>query len=97
MLSDGDQTYRALHLDEVQSHLEWGEIGITETEINDRSTSDRLSKAFVIISTGWFILQCIACGAAHLPITKLELVTLAFATLNFMTYAFWWNKPFNVS
>ncbi|KAF8641438.1 hypothetical protein AX16_009951 [Volvariella volvacea WC 439] len=28
-------------------------------------------------------------------ITELELVTLAFATLNFITYFLWWSKPLN--
>jgi len=31
-----------------------------------------------------------------LPITKIEVVTLAYATLNFATYALWWHKPLNV-
>ncbi|TDL15015.1 hypothetical protein BD410DRAFT_809277 [Rickenella mellea] len=43
-----------------------------------------------------FVLQCIARGAEHLAITELELVTLAFAVLNMVTYALWWNKPQNV-
>lgn len=96
MVSDGDQPCRVPLPDEVQECLEKGEIDITEGEIQDRSKGDMLSKGLVIIQTGWFILQCLARQAAHLPITELELITLAFATLNFMTYIFWWNKPLNV-
>ena len=57
---------------------------------------DTLSKGLVIVQTSWFILQCIARRAVGLPITELELVTVAFAALNFVTYALWWNKPLNV-
>ncbi|TDL15016.1 hypothetical protein BD410DRAFT_733314, partial [Rickenella mellea] len=69
---------------------------ITKKEIEDKSKGDVISKGFVLLQTGWFILQCIARGVEHLPITELELVTLAFAVLNLATYALWWNKPQNV-
>jgi len=69
---------------------------ITEKEIKDRSKGDVLSKSLVILQTGWFIVQCVARAVEHLPVTELELVTVAFATLNFVTYVFWWNKPLNV-
>jgi hypothetical protein len=45
---------------------------------------------------GWFIMQCIARSKEHLPITEIELVTLAFATLKFITYGLWWDKPLGV-
>ena len=44
----------------------------------------------------WFVMQCIACAIEHLPITHLEIVTLAYAAMNFVIYVFWWNKPLNV-
>ena len=69
---------------------------VTEAEINDKSKDDLLSKGIVVIQTGWFILQCIARGTERLPITELEIVTLAFAALNFVTYGLWWKKPMNV-
>jgi hypothetical protein len=84
---------------ELQSLAQDGEIDfpcITEREIQDRSKGDALSKGLVVIQTSWFILQCIARQIECLPITELELVTLAFAALNFITYALWWNKPLNV-
>ncbi|KAF8641491.1 hypothetical protein AX16_009943, partial [Volvariella volvacea WC 439] len=31
-----------------------------------------------------------------LVLTEIELVTLAFATLNVITYGLWWNKPLNI-
>jgi hypothetical protein len=94
-----DNGPRTLGPQELQSLTRKGEIDfpdITEREIEDRSKGDALSKGLVLIQTSWFILQCIARRIEHLPITELELVTLAFAALNFITYALWWNKPLNV-
>jgi len=41
-------------------------------------------------------MQCIARGVQGLPITELELVTIAFAGLNLFLYLLWWDKPLNV-
>lgn len=69
---------------------------VTKNEIWDRSKGDAIAKTLVVVQTGWFMIQCIARGVQHLPITELELTTLGFAVLNLATYAFWWNKPLNV-
>ena len=42
------------------------------------------------------MMQCIARAIEHLPITHLEIVTFAYAAMNFVIYVFWWNKPLNV-
>ncbi|KAJ7760857.1 hypothetical protein DFH07DRAFT_918482 [Mycena maculata] len=68
----------------------------TEQEIKDRGKSDWLAKSFVLVQTTWFLLQCIARGIEHLPITKLEIVTCAYAVMNVAVYFFWWDKPLNV-
>ena len=69
----------------------------TEAEIKDRGKSDWLAKSLVILQTSWFVIQCIARGIKHLPVTHLEIVTLAYAAMNFVIYVFWWNKPLNVN
>ena len=69
----------------------------TEAEIKDRGKSDWLAKSLVLLQTSWFVMQCIARGIKHLPVTHLEIVTLAYAAMNFMIYVFWWNKPLNVN
>jgi hypothetical protein len=99
MLYDGDQKSHILRPEHLESLSGAGKIDfppITIEEIQDRSKGDGLSKGLVVIQTGWFVLQCIARGVEHLPITELELVTIAFATLNFATYGLWWHKPLNV-
>jgi hypothetical protein len=82
---------------ELKTNLKHGRILITEKQIEDRSKGDPLSKGFVLLQTSWFVLQCIARGVQHLPVTELELVTLAFAALNLVIYGLWWKKPLNVS
>jgi hypothetical protein len=99
MLFDGDDAVRTLHPLELECLSVSGDIDfpcVTEGEIQDKSKGDVLSKGLVVIQTAWFLLQCIARGVERLPITELEIMTLAFATLNLITYGFWWHKPLNV-
>lgn len=69
---------------------------ITKAEIQDRSKGDALSKLIAILQSTYFILQCIARTQRGLAITELELVTLALASLNAVTFGFWWHKPLGV-
>ena len=69
---------------------------ISEEDIKDRSKGDIFSKLIAILQTTWFILQCIARGQQKLTLTELELVTLALASLNAITYVFLWHKPLGV-
>ena len=69
----------------------------TKAEIQDKGKSDWLAKSLVLLQTSWFIMQCIARAREHLPVTHLEIVTLAYAAMNFVIYIFWWNKPLNVN
>ena len=69
----------------------------TEAEIKDMGKSDWLAKSLILLQTLWFIIQCIARGIKHLPVTHLEIVILAYAAMNFVIYVFWWNKPLNVN
>ncbi|TDL15009.1 hypothetical protein BD410DRAFT_733312 [Rickenella mellea] len=99
MLFDGGKAHHTLRPEELDELFEQGKIefpDITKREIEDKSKGDAISKGFVIVQAGWFLLQCIARGAERLPITELEIVTLAFAVLNLVTYALWWKKPQNV-
>ncbi|KAJ3551918.1 hypothetical protein NP233_g12989 [Leucocoprinus birnbaumii] len=68
-------------------------VDISEDEINDKSKGDFFTKLVVVIQTTWFIVQCVARWVQHLHVTELEIITLAFAILNIITYILWWNKP----
>lgn len=96
VLYNGDVAVRPLRQHELEPYLRRGDIDVTMEEIQDKSKGDALAKAFVLFQTGWFILQLIARGIERLPITELELLTLAFSMINFVTYGIWWNKPLNV-
>ena len=88
MLYDGKTPLHPLTPEKITTLVSDGYIDfpdITEKEIRDKSKGDVLSKSLVILQTGWFIMQCIARAVEHLPVTELELVTVAFATLNFVT------------
>jgi len=72
------------------------EVSITEQEIEDKSKSDSLSKFIAILQTSKFIVQCIVRWRQKLALTELELITLALASLNAITFMFWWAKPYDV-
>ncbi|KAF8642793.1 hypothetical protein AX16_009426 [Volvariella volvacea WC 439] len=69
---------------------------IPEKEIQDHGKGDLLAKAIVVVQNTWFVAQCIARHVQGLVLTEIELVTLAFATLNVFMYGLWWNKPLNI-
>ncbi|KAG1749368.1 hypothetical protein EDD22DRAFT_917005 [Suillus occidentalis] len=69
---------------------------ITEAEIEDRSKGDGLSKGIAILQLAWFVAQLIARYIQNLPITLLEIETLAVAALTCISYGFWWKKPKDV-
>ncbi|KAG2121882.1 hypothetical protein DEU56DRAFT_91310 [Suillus clintonianus] len=69
---------------------------LTAKQIGDKSKGNVISKGLVILQVTWFILQLITRAIYHLETTQLETGTLAFAVLNFLTYALWWNKPLDV-
>ncbi|KAF5310084.1 hypothetical protein D9619_010538 [Psilocybe cf. subviscida] len=66
---------------------------VTERDLQDRSKGDTTSKAIVVLQTMWFVLQCIARVPRRLPLSELEVVTLAFVVMNVAIYTVWWNKP----
>lgn len=71
-------------------------VSPTMDEIKGRSKGDIFSKGFALLQTTWFVAQCIARAIQHLPITELEIVTLAYTAISILMYCFWWYKPLNV-
>ncbi|KAK4443628.1 hypothetical protein QBC34DRAFT_498867 [Podospora aff. communis PSN243] len=70
---------------------------ISKGSIKDKSKADSLAKALVITQASWLILQCIMRFANRLPVTVLELNTLAHAVCALLIYALWWEKPLDVT
>lgn len=83
-------------LQEFMDHNIIDPPSVTEDDIFDKSKGDFLTKLLVVLQTTWFIAQCLVRWAAGLIVTELEVVTLAFAILNIVTYSLWWHKPQNV-
>ncbi|KAG2051807.1 hypothetical protein BDR06DRAFT_997979 [Suillus hirtellus] len=69
---------------------------LTADRIDDKSKGNAISKGVVLLQVAWFVVQLVTRAIYHLEITQLEVGTLAFAVLNFLTYAAWWDKPLNV-
>jgi len=65
--------------------------------IRDKSKADSLAKLLVCLQAGWMLLQTIARQFENLPITLLELNTVAHVVAAFIIYGFWWFKPQNVN
>ncbi|TFK60628.1 hypothetical protein BDN72DRAFT_506950 [Pluteus cervinus] len=93
---------RVLHPHMLVKLLKNGQIDVEELarvstkRINDSSKGDILSKGIVALQTTWFVFECLARLHQGLALLELEVVTLGFAVLNTLTYAFWWHKPLNV-
>ncbi|KAI0059861.1 hypothetical protein BV25DRAFT_1034250 [Artomyces pyxidatus] len=68
----------------------------TDEEMRNWSQSDVLSKSLAVVQTLWFVTQAIARRIEGLPITQLEIMTLAYTTLTVAMYVVWWDKPQNV-
>jgi hypothetical protein len=99
MAYDGDRAVQTLLPDQLEGYSLTGKGDfprITGGEIRDKGKSDIIAKALVVLQAGWFVLQCIARKAEGLPITELELVTVAFSMLAFAMFLLWWHKPLDV-
>ncbi|KAI0057752.1 hypothetical protein BV25DRAFT_1830827 [Artomyces pyxidatus] len=94
------QDGKALHPltpDDVLSLVKSGDLILpTEEEIRGWSRGDVLSKAIAVFQTLWFVVQCIGRRVEDLPMTQLEIMTLAYATMTVAMYGFWWYKPLNI-
>ncbi|KAF8660447.1 hypothetical protein AX16_001627 [Volvariella volvacea WC 439] len=94
MQRKSDSTYEVLYYDWSVARASIPHIPVEE--IMDHGKGDLLAKAVVVVQTTWFVAQCIARHVQGLTLTEIELVTLAFATLNVITYGLWWSKPLNI-
>jgi len=65
--------------------------------IQDKTKADSFAKGLVCIQAGWMLLQTIARKAYGLPVTLLELNTLAHVMCALFMYVIWWSKPQNVT
>ena len=66
-------------------------------DIEDKSKADSFVKSIAVFQIAWLVLNVIAHAIKKLPITQLEIATIAFALMAILTYATNWWKPKDVS
>lgn len=66
---------------------------IFEEDIEDKSKASGIVKALALVQIFWFALGILGWGIQRLPITTLEIFTIAIIFCSILTYAFWWHKP----
>ncbi|KAJ7206564.1 hypothetical protein GGX14DRAFT_367147 [Mycena pura] len=81
--------------EQVRKHIS-DIANVREKVIEDKSKGDGLSKGVALLQGLWFITQCLARAIQHLPVTQLEVATVAFAVLNVFIWVLWWGKPLDV-
>lgn len=65
--------------------------------IEDKGKADSLVKTVALIQALWLMAQCIARAIQHLPITTIEIATLAYIPCAMLISVFWWSKPMDVN
>ena len=65
-------------------------------ELLDRGKADGLAKMILAWQVLWFCLSCLNRAVQHLPLSLLEVTTIAHALCALLTYAAWWKKPKDV-
>ncbi|GJE90691.1 hypothetical protein PsYK624_068350 [Phanerochaete sordida] len=69
---------------------------LSKEEIQRKSRSDVLGKTLLILQLLYFCISCTARLAQKLPLSLLEVFTLAHALCTVVTCVVWWQKPFDV-
>jgi hypothetical protein len=78
------------------NHNPLGSVVISEQEILDKSKADGLLKLVASLQIFWLLVSVITRKAMNLPISLLEVCTVAFAVLAVATYLANWTKPKDV-
>ena len=73
---------------------------IPAAQIKDKSKSNTLANAVVVLQAAWFLMQCVSRlaigGGGDITISLLELTTLVHCLGALVAYLLWWNKPLDV-
>ena len=69
---------------------------ISATSLKDRSKADGIAKALLVCQVLYFCASCVLRAVEVLPLSLLEITTLAHALCALLTYAVWWEKPLSI-
>ena len=64
-----------------------------EREIKDKSKTDGLAKALVLLQAAWMLLQTLGRIVTRIPTSLLEVNTIGHILCAFVVYLLWWSKP----
>ncbi|KAF2635646.1 hypothetical protein P280DRAFT_436914 [Massarina eburnea CBS 473.64] len=70
---------------------------LSEKDIQDTSKADWSLKSIAVLQIAWLVLSVAVRALTGLPITQLEIATIAFAIMAILTYVTSWWKPKGVS
>ncbi|PSS08908.1 hypothetical protein PHLCEN_2v3398 [Hermanssonia centrifuga] len=69
---------------------------LSDEVIMDKSKADGLAKGLLLLQAFWFCINCLSRLAQSLPLSLLEVTTLAHALCTLFTYILWWHKPLSI-
>jgi hypothetical protein len=99
--NDSGRIIRYADTDSICRFFQEGRISpnnwITKEDIEDKAKVDGLVKGLTILQLLWLLVQCSARLAQHLPLTTLELSTLAYVPCAIFMYYLWWDKPYEIN
>jgi len=70
---------------------------IPEEYILNQAVSSSLGKVLLIVQVAWFCTNCASRLFQHLPLSLLEVTTVAHGFCTLIAYIVWWSKPLNVA
>jgi hypothetical protein len=88
-LTTGGVNFLLEHAPELIPH-------ISEESIMDHSKADRIAKMLQLLQVSWFCISCVSRRAKGLPLSLLEVYTLAHATSMLVVYIIWLKKPLDI-
>ncbi|KAH6708721.1 hypothetical protein BKA61DRAFT_557532 [Leptodontidium sp. MPI-SDFR-AT-0119] len=103
LVRDNSPRYHALTGAKLSHRFCWGSdhplqgLVLDKQDIEDKSKADWLLKSLAVLQITWLILTVLVRGVTGLPVTQLEIATLAFSIFAIATYAANWWKPKDVS
>ena len=77
-----------------QNHIAYPDADVDT--IRDKNKADGFARAISLVQMAWFAVDCIARAIKHLPVSTMEISTLAFAFCALNMYFFWFHKPLDV-
>ncbi|KZV83503.1 hypothetical protein EXIGLDRAFT_842905 [Exidia glandulosa HHB12029] len=69
---------------------------LSADDLNDRSKAGTIAKALLVWQLSVFIANCAARWNQHLPLSLLEITTLAHSLCSLIALVLWWYKPHSV-